>query len=196
MGSYREKRVRGFQAGAGALLADLDTLLVYLHGHRPHTLEVRDSLIEGAGQGLFVTQPFHRGDVLCVYRGTPLTLRQFLVTYNRDYVMGGFGLNVHVDARPHPEVLARYINDNFAANSRNVAFVKLRGFPEALVVALRHIAPGEELYASYGEVYWRAKERRKGASQKPPVDVDDGATCSVDVTQNSGDVKSNQSISQ
>lgn len=39
------------------------------------------------------------GDVLCVYRGTPLTLRQFLATYNRDYVMGGFGLNVHVDAR-------------------------------------------------------------------------------------------------
>ena len=27
--------------------------------------------------------------------------------------------------------------------------------------ALQDIAPGEELFVSYGDVYWRARERRK-----------------------------------
>merc|ERR1719421_643221 len=70
--------------------------------------------------------------------------------------MGGFGL-YSVDAAQHPEVLARYINDNFEAARRNAKFVKLKPKRRALVVATRDIAAGEEIYAFYGEGYWRAR---------------------------------------
>ena len=76
-------------------------------------------------------------------------------------VMGGFGLNAHVDAGPHPGVLARYVND--VEGAYNVRFVKLGAAktverpPRALVVALRDVAAGEELYARYGSGYWAAR---------------------------------------
>uniref|UniRef100_A0A0G4GDC7 SET domain-containing protein n=1 Tax=Chromera velia CCMP2878 TaxID=1169474 RepID=A0A0G4GDC7_9ALVE len=134
-------------------------------------LEVKDSSIPGAGQGLFLREVEEdegakKGDVLCEYTGTHLTLLQFLRTKDRTYVMGGFGLNCHIDAGPHKNVLARYINDNFDSEKLNCKFVKLKSEKKALVVALRDIAPGEELFASYGQVYWRAKEMRDADEQQ------------------------------
>ena len=76
----------------------------------------------------------------------------------RDYVMGGFGINTHLDAGDHPDVLARYISDHFQDESAtNVEFVKLKKHKCALVVALRDIYHGEELYVSYGRGYWTAR---------------------------------------
>ncbi|CEM26558.1 unnamed protein product [Vitrella brassicaformis CCMP3155] len=114
--------------------------------------------------GLFACKAFRRGEVLCEYSGTVLTLRQLLQQRDRTYVMGGFGLNAHIDAGPHPEVLARYINDNFDKSKINVRFNKLKTLKRAEVIALRAIEPGEELYASYGQVYWRGYEARQQAT--------------------------------
>ena len=43
------------------------------------------------------------------------------------------------------------------ASKHNVKFLKLKGERRALAVALRDISPGEEIYAFYGEGYWRAR---------------------------------------
>ena len=69
--------------------------------------------------------------------------------------VGGFGLNVHLDAIDCPESFGRYINDIRVASMHNVKFLKLKEERKALVLALRDIKNGEELYVSYGESFWR-----------------------------------------
>lgn len=135
----------------------LGILLRFLRGHAT-ALVVKDSLIANAGRGLFARAPFRCNDLLCVYRGTRLSLKRLLERSDRAYVMG-LGLNCHIDAGPHLDVLARYINDNFQAEKLNAKFVKLREHEVALVVATRDIAQGEEIYAPYGEGYWRCREQ-------------------------------------
>lgn len=147
----------------------LRVLLTYLRGHvGGGGLEVRPSTVPAAGQGLFAARHFAGGALLCVYRGTAVSLveamRRKEAGEHGDYVMGGFGANVRIDAGPHPEVLARYINDDLSETPRhNVKFVKLKAQQCALVVALRDIEAGEELFAFYGQGYW--KGRRQAAAQ-------------------------------
>ena len=69
-----------------------------------------------------------------------------------------FGAFWRVDAGPHPEVLARYVNDDLRRPPRhNVRFVKLKAFRVALVVCKRDVRAGEELFASYGRSYWEKR---------------------------------------
>ncbi|KFH08164.1 putative histone lysine methyltransferase, protein SET, partial [Toxoplasma gondii VAND] len=82
-------------------------------------------------------------------------LRQILREQNRAYVICAGTLNAHIDARLHPEVLARYINDNAKKEKLNARFVKDKERRRVFVQALRDLEAGEEIYASYGEGYWR-----------------------------------------
>ena len=63
------------------------------------------------------------------------------------------GQGVFVDARTHYEVHARYIATVVISASTTC---RLISGPQsnALVVASRPIAAGDELYASYGPLYW------------------------------------------
>ena len=160
----RHGDVSSFQDEIGRVRL-LRTLLTFLRGHvGDGGLEVKPSTVPAAGQGLFATRPFPKGTLLCVYRGTSVSLVEAMRRKARgehgDYVMGGFGANVRLDAGPHPEVLARYINDDLSGTPRyNVKFVKLKLEQCALVVALRDIQAGEELFAFYGEGYWKVRHR-------------------------------------
>ena len=80
----------------------------------------------------------------------------------KDYVMA-LHFNVHVDAANHPGYLARYINDNLTdgGRHRNVRFVKDPARRSATVMATRDLRAGEELYAEYGDGYWR----RRGSTE-------------------------------
>ena len=62
---------------------------------------------------------------------------------------------VTIDAGPHPDVLARYINDNADKARLNVRFDKDPEHRLARVIALRPLAAGEELFVSYGAGYWK-----------------------------------------
>lgn len=131
-------------------------------------LEVRKSMIKGAGNGLFATRPYMDGEVICEYTGEVLS---FLEAYKREdktYMMGGFGLNIHIDAKHHLRSMGRYINDPLNSLKVNVKFIKSKELKKAFVIALRRIEvcdfislsspnskPGEELYVSYGESYWK-----------------------------------------
>ena len=120
-------------------------------------LEVRPSLIAGGGDGLFAARAFGEGEVLGEYRGQVLSLLQAYKLEDRDYLMGGFGLNAHVDARFALDAPARYVNDNFDPTKLNARFEKNKEAKRALLLATRRIEAGEEVYASYGESYWRAR---------------------------------------
>ncbi|KAJ1623932.1 hypothetical protein T492DRAFT_1051641 [Pavlovales sp. CCMP2436] len=129
-------------------------------------LDVRPSLVVGAGEGLFALRGFLEGELVCEYVGRVLSLAEVMrmSVPDRDYVMGGFGLNVHVDGRHNHNMLARYINDNGDPALINAEFVKLRAERKALVRALRPLRAGEEIFCAYGEGYWRARQKASIAS--------------------------------
>ena len=122
-----------------------------------HGVEVRPSRIRGAGDGLFASRDFAAGEALGEYYGLVLTLLQAHNLEDRDYLMGGFGINAHVDAKFALDAPARYVNDHFDASRLNAHFVKDRQRRRAALIASRPIRRGEEVYASYGESYWRAR---------------------------------------
>ncbi len=117
----------------------------------PEWLEVRPSLIPGAGNGLFTTRFCAAGTMLCEYKGTRLTGAQLLRTRDWSYI-DTYGRQFFIDARQHPGVKARYVNHHFDPSMRNVRFDYHDG--RIFQVATRDIEPEEELYADYGDEYW------------------------------------------
>ena len=128
-------------------------------------VEVRTSTIPNSGDGLFASIDFQAGATLGQYRGRVLSLLQAHQLEDRDYLMGGFGLNAHVDARFALNAPGRYVNDNNDESQLNARFEKDRDLRVATLIATRAIRRGEEIFASYGESYWRARGHSSG---KPP----------------------------
>lgn len=128
---------------------------------------MRVSTIPEAGNGLFATRDFENGQLVCEYTGKVLTFMQALKCEDKTYMMGGFGLNVHLDAKDCPDSMGRYINDPRNPALENVRFEKRKDLKKAFVYATRYIKVcsvtsssvipqgGEELFVSYGESYWR-----------------------------------------
>ena len=115
--------------------------------------EPRRSTMPRAGQGLFATQHWPRGACICCYRGTVLRTRDAIRLEDKSYLMR-LGPQVYVDARPHPHVLARYINDARNPTRNNARFEKLPDKAMARVLATRDIEPNEEVLVDYGRWYW------------------------------------------
>ena len=129
---------------------------------------------------LYATAGFRLGDVLGEYTGKVMpghwggeyVTRLWDTGANSDFYMPG------VDAETMGNEL-RMINDFRGvpgATGPNCRFSRaaIRGFRAALIVAIKPIAPNEELLLDYGEVYWRPEladeeERRPGS---PKVDSD------------------------
>ena len=116
----------------------------------PAGLEIRPSLIPNAGHGLFATHPFRQGESICEYKGTQLGLLQLLRTRDWSYIYTGE--EAWIDAGPHENLYARYVNDHFDQSKINCAYSDEEG--KVWVRALRDIGEGEELYAAYGDLYW------------------------------------------
>ena len=120
-------------------------------------VEVRRSQLSGAGDGLFAARDFAKGEVLGEYYGLVLSLLQAYRLEDRDYLMGGFGPNAHIDARLALNAPGRYVNDHFDKACLNARFEKDKAARRAKLLSTRPICRGEEIYASYGANYWRAR---------------------------------------
>ena len=83
-------------------------------------------------------------------------------------------INAHVDARFAVNSPGRYVNDNFDPRALNARFDKIKPERRARLVATREIRAGEEIYASYGAAYWRARgiDPATGASVPQPAAAD------------------------
>ena len=127
---------------------------------------VKTSRLPGAGLGLFAVRAFAVGDLVCEYTGTVLDSAARNLE-DKSYLMR-LGEGVFVDARTHYEVHARYINDCRDKRVHNVSFDKRPSEQRALVVASRPIAAGDELYASYGPLYWLGADMRGEPSARLP----------------------------
>ena len=127
---------------------------------------VKTSRLPGAGLGLFAVRAFAVGELVCEYTGTVLDSAARSLE-DKSYLMK-LGQGVFVDARTHYEVHARYINDCRDKRVHNVSFDKRPSEQRALVVASRPIAAGDELYASYGQLYWLGADMRGEPSARLP----------------------------
>jgi hypothetical protein len=70
---------------------------------------------------------------------------------DKRYLMGGFGINVHVDASDHPLSLGRYINDPRDDTLTNARFLKLKKEKKALVIATRTIVVCQRALFAYSQ---------------------------------------------
>ncbi len=102
-------------------------------------VEVKLSLIPDAGNGLFAIKKFHKGDIICEYSGKVISFIQAFKAIDKSYIMGGFGLNVHIDAKDCFESMGRYINDPRNPALENSKFIKVKAERKALVVAIKDI---------------------------------------------------------
>ena len=90
---------------------------------------------------------------MCEYRGDVLRTKYAIKLADKSYLMR-LGPQVYIDARTRPDVLGRFINDCRDPTTYNVSFIKLPSEEMALVVALKDIVCGDELYVDYGRMYW------------------------------------------
>lgn len=120
----------------------------------PHDIYVSESLIPGAGLGLFAARDFKSGERICAYGGV-LRERRGLTSLQRHY-------SVYItkelvrDASSETEAVqpGRYVNHAPAAAASATFSVYMRE-KTVSIKAKRAIRRGEEIYICYGSDYWR-----------------------------------------
>lgn len=122
----------------------------------------KPSTIPNAGLGLFYYSPPQKGctvipagTILCYYTGHIHNFQSSKSIEDKSYLMMVQG-DILVDPGPLKHIKARYINDPL-----NEALVNCQYVPQELrsaVTATRDIYPGEELFASYGDMYWKSQK--------------------------------------
>lgn len=125
--------------------------------------EIKPSAIPGAGNGLFAVTPIKKGDVVGELGGRLVAAE--------DYPLGNYYLAsipecAWEETKPYKFLDAKDFGAhvsriNFApklinsieTNFQNATIHQLCNYPYVIFVALQDIAPGEEIWASYGPYY-------------------------------------------
>jgi len=119
--------------------------------------QVRPSGI--AGLGLFAARNIHINELISEYNGVILTFNQAMKIKNRDYLMGGIGINYHIDAKNSWHCWGRYINDNLDQEKINSILIKNKKLQRVSVYSTKEIKQGDEIFVSYGNVYWESRNK-------------------------------------
>lgn len=134
----------------------LDTMASEAEGSQTEIepgLYVALSKIPDAGLGLFASHDFAVGALVAKYTGKLLKTTEALRLADKSYLMR-LGPQKYVDCRECMDVGARYINDCRRKDMYNVRFEKRPDENDALVIAIKAIAAGDEIYVDYGRWYW------------------------------------------
>jgi hypothetical protein len=111
-------------------------------------IEIRDSNIKGAGQGVFTAEEIPENTLIDDYLGTYQSIPTSRYYF---YIKEGVG----IDAGNYPRSYMGMINDSFNSNfHNNCTFIIDETKNTVSVESLRHIEAGEELFISYGDSYW------------------------------------------
>eukprot|EP00551_Chaetoceros_affinis_P007175 CAMPEP_0203669184 /NCGR_PEP_ID=MMETSP0090-20130426/5624_1 /ASSEMBLY_ACC=CAM_ASM_001088 /TAXON_ID=426623 /ORGANISM="Chaetoceros affinis, Strain CCMP159" /LENGTH=173 /DNA_ID=CAMNT_0050533803 /DNA_START=169 /DNA_END=687 /DNA_ORIENTATION=+ len=97
--------------------------------------------------------PIASGTTICYYTGHRHNFLSQKYISDKSYLMN-VASDIMVDPGPLLSIKARYINDPLNPNYVNCTFVPEPELFRSAVVAKRDIYPGEELYVSYGDIYW------------------------------------------
>ncbi|HVF98169.1 MAG TPA: SET domain-containing protein-lysine N-methyltransferase [Flavisolibacter sp.] len=119
-------------------------------------LEIKPSTIPGAGKGLFTKTSIAKGTRIVEYKGEIKTWDEVRLEHSNAYIYF-LKPNYIIDARNHPNTLARYVNDakglvQTKGKTNNAQFMNdgLRVY----LVATKNIAEEEEILVAYGKAYW------------------------------------------
>lgn len=121
------------------------------------SLVIKRSGLPGAGKGLFTRIFIPKGTKIVEYKGTITTWKEV------DHKQGENGYiyyvkrNYVIDARPHPEALARYANDArglFRVKGMNNNAEYTEEGNKVFITATKDIYPGKEIFVAYGKEYW------------------------------------------
>ena len=127
--------------------------------------QIRPSRIPNAGNGLYALVPIKEGEIIGELGGRLMTEEEFLLSGGNGYIAGiseCIGPKPppfpYIDAKDHGghtsriNFAPRQIN-GAATGFQNAKLVKLCDHPYVVFVATRDIAPGTELWTSYGPSY-------------------------------------------
>lgn len=120
-------------------------------------LVVKESLLPGAGKGLFTEEFIEKGSCIIEYKGTVTTWKHVDHDDGKNAYVFYVNRNHVTDAKDHPHELARYVNDakglqQIKGITNNAEYVvnKRRIF----IYATKNIAAGSEVLVGYGKGYW------------------------------------------
>jgi SET domain-containing protein len=125
-------------------------------------LYLKESLLPGAGKGLFTDSEIKKGEIIIEYIGTVRTWAECNKRVEINEVMGSYIFYINskycIDAYDALDELARYAND--ASGYSRVKGLKNNSIYETkkkrvFIVADRKIKAGEEIFVSYGKDYWK-----------------------------------------
>jgi hypothetical protein len=125
-------------------------------------VEVRMSLLESAGWGLFAVRKFKEGESLCTYEGdqiTDLTSIDY-IRRNKDYVQwviknAKTKERIYVDAILDTCCFGRYANDPIDDHLVNAKIIW--NGKKMVLRATTNIEVGDEIYLSYSDDYWAGR---------------------------------------
>lgn len=126
-------------------------------------LYVKKSKLPKAGKGLFTDSEIKKGEIVCEYEGEKVTWKECLRRNDAMEGKGAYFFHITdkncVDAQHTLWALGRYANDATGLSrvdglKNNAAYEVIKGKP--YIVAKRNIQPKEEIFVSYGKVYWKA----------------------------------------
>jgi SET domain-containing protein len=124
-------------------------------------LFIQDSMIPGAGKGLFTDAPIKKGETIIEYTGEKITWKQCQKRNEALEDINGYfffvSKNNCIDARETLDSLGRYANDAKGLTRieglKNNAEYEIRKH-KPYIVAKRNIKAGEEILVAYGKEYW------------------------------------------
>ena len=135
-------------------------------------IEIRQSTIPNAGNGVFAKQNINSGDMLGYYRGEALTPDQYNKRFKDKlyaaYVLPVQNGTINVDAEKNGYNWVSRVNTPRGTNMKTNIYWDDNGH----VYAKRNIKAGEELFVSYGAAYWRGfnkAHKNKTMKKKKPA---------------------------
>ena len=126
----------------------------------PFLVPAPSALGERAGMGLVTQTALAKGSLVCYYAGkdgAAMSAEAAEKVVDKGYLMR-LAPDVYINGK-HGGRVARFVNDPRNKAKYNVTFVKMPERRCAAVVALRDVAPGEELFVDYGSAYWFGRRK-------------------------------------
>lgn len=118
---------------------------------------VKDSLLPGAGKGLFARNFIPKGMLIVEYKGNVTNWRDVKHNDGNNGYIYYVSRNYVIDASRTKSALARYANDargigRMKGLSNNAEYVELG--KKVYIKSTKDIKAGEEIFVGYGKEYW------------------------------------------
>lgn len=126
----------------------------FQHNKSIRGTEIKKSSIPSAGDGLYVTRDFKKGERIASYDGDVVTYSEYA---SRPVGSYGLGLsnNQVIDASSTQSSMGRWVNSPRRTKKRsNSIFEEVPGSNKGYIRATRNLRAGTEVLVGYGSGYW------------------------------------------